>query len=129
LSARCRQPAPDDGEAAAAYELELHGRADAGHGIFSNGRVTDLITVNMRMGQNVHVRSVPTTEQEEVVADLVRFSIEYEDGLKVLMAVKKEDVRLGDDAASIIAKERQRQGHLPDGRIKRITREHATAQQ
>jgi hypothetical protein len=81
------------------------------------------------MGQNVHVRSVPTTEQEEVVPDLVRFAIEYEDGLKVLMAVKKEDVPLGDDAASIIANERQRQGHLPDGRIKRITREHATPQQ
>jgi hypothetical protein len=119
----------NDGAAAAAYDLKLHGRADAGHGIFSKGRVIDLITVNMRIGQNVHIHSVPTTEQEEVVPDLVRFAIEYKDGFKVLMAVKKEDVHLGDDAASIIAKERQRQGHLPDGRIKRITREHVTAQQ
>lgn len=57
------------------------------------------------------------------LVEKVAFAVEYEDGRTARMFVSQWDVRSGDDAIGIIAGDRQREGSLPKGKIKKFKRE------
>jgi hypothetical protein len=53
----------------------------------------------------------------------VRLVAEYDDGLKVHFTIDRCALEQGDHVARIIARDRQRDGSLPRGTIKTVSRE------
>ena len=57
------------------------------------------------------------------IVEKIAFTVEYEDGRTARLFVSQWDVRDGDDVVTVIAGDRQREGSLPKGKIKRFKRE------
>jgi hypothetical protein len=60
------------------------------------------------------------------IIEKIAFTAEYEDGRTARLYVSQWDVRDGDDVVRVIAGDRQREGSLPKGKIKRFKRESAS---
>jgi len=53
----------------------------------------------------------------------IRFVVEYEDGRRAVLKIQGSELDHGDVVAVTIARERQRRGEIPEGKIRSIRRD------
>jgi hypothetical protein len=75
-------------------------------------------------GRTKRPQSMPSPSNMGVETQ-VSFVVEYDDGRTARIRINGSALDKGDDAAALIAKTRQRAGHLPKGKIKSVRRDPA----